>query len=108
MTDRDVAPELVEAGAWALHRAAGHADYKGGLCCRCPIEAAAVLQGALAIVPEFDEDTAVGVLKQQRDELAEALDDLHRYSVNDASGYAGSPCEEKVRRALRAAGRFAL
>jgi hypothetical protein len=34
-------------------------------------------------------------------DLADALDDLHRYSQVPDHGYCGSPCEDKVRAALR-------
>lgn len=47
-------------------------------------------------------------LWMERDLLAEALDDLHRYSLIPDHGYAGSPCEAKVRAALEAVGRTSL
>lgn len=42
---------------------------------------------------------------RERDALAEALDDLHRYSLIPDHSYARSPCEAKVRAALEAVGR---
>lgn len=46
-----------EAAALAIHRAASHADYRGGVCARCPIEAETALNAAHD--PALGEDMSV-------------------------------------------------
>jgi hypothetical protein len=59
MTPRETAIDLA---AWALHRAAGHADCQGGLCMRCPIEAETALEAVnhWGVVEERDRLRALG------------------------------------------------